>query len=397
VRGPILSRVGVERRSGYDDGAWYWQLPAIAQLREEGLDLAPVTVLVGANGSGKSTLVEAIAASWKRGLASAVHHWGPDPSREDTDLFRHLSLADTWPRADGGCFLRAESMHGHFAELDNAAQELRAFENRELNARSHGESFLALVDSRLTERGLWVLDEPESALSFRSCLRLLSLLDALRGQGSQVLLATHSPVLAALPGALLLELDEAGMTSREWADLELVRDWQDFLAAPERWLRQPVLILEGTTMAKTLQLTVDCADPGRLTRFWATALDYRIQPPPGGFESWNAYWRSVGVPEEELDDERDASDSLIDPTGAGPRIWFQVVPEGKRGKNRLHLDITVSGGRSVPIETRRQRIEAEAERLVGEGATRMYVGELEGLDHYGVTLQDPEGNEFCLN
>jgi hypothetical protein len=73
------------------------------------------------------------------------------------------------------------------------------------------------------------------------------------------------------------------------------------------------------------------------------------------------------------------------------------VPEGKRGKNRLHLDITVSGGRSVPIETRRQRIEAEAERLVGEGATRMYVGELEGLDHYGVTLQDPEGNEFCLN
>lgn len=150
-------------------------------------------------------------------------------------------------------------------------------------------------------------------------------------------------------------------------------------------------------MARTFQLTVDCADPGRLTRFWATALEYQIQPPPAGFDTWNAYWRSVGVPEEELDDTVDASDSLVDPTGAGPRIWFQVVPEGKAVKNRLHLDITVGGGRSVPLDTRRQRIEAEAERLVRAGATRLYVGEQEGLDHYSVTLHDPEGNEFCIN
>ena len=150
-------------------------------------------------------------------------------------------------------------------------------------------------------------------------------------------------------------------------------------------------------MTKTFQLTIDCADPARLTRFWATALGYVIQPPPGGCESWNAYWRSIGVPEEELDDELDASDSLIDPTGTGPRIWFQIVPGGKTVKNRLHLDITVSGGREVPIGSRRQRIEAEAERLVGAGATRIRTGELGGLDHYSVTLQDPEGNEFCLN
>jgi hypothetical protein len=150
-------------------------------------------------------------------------------------------------------------------------------------------------------------------------------------------------------------------------------------------------------MAKKLQLTIDCADAGRLTRFWATALGYVIQPPPTGFDTWNAYWRSVGIPEEELDDDRDASDSLVDPSGAGPRIWFQVVPEAKTVKNRLHLDITVSGGREVPLETRRRRIDEEAERLVGAGATPIRSGEREGLDHYSVTLHDPEGDEFCLN
>lgn len=150
-------------------------------------------------------------------------------------------------------------------------------------------------------------------------------------------------------------------------------------------------------MTKTFQLTVDCANPQLLTRFWATALGYEIQPPPTGFDTWNAYWLSVGVPADELDDEVDASDSLIDPAGAGPRIWFQVVPEGKSVKNRLHLDISVSGGREVPLETRRQRVDQEAARLVGEGATRVRVLDTDGVDHYGVTLQDPEGNEFCIN
>lgn len=238
MSGLLLSRIGVVRRAGYDDTAWYWRVPAIAQLRDTGLDLAPVTVLVGANGSGKSTLIEAVAAAWRSGLTrAAVSHWGPKAGPEDTDLYRWLLLADERPRAHGGCFLRAESMHGLFGEVDTAATDLRAFGGQQLNTRSHGESFLAFVDSRLTERGLWILDEPEAALSFRSCLRLLSLLGALREQGQQVLLATHSPVLAALPDAKIMELGQDGMTSRAWPELELVRDWQDFLAAPGRWLR----------------------------------------------------------------------------------------------------------------------------------------------------------------
>jgi Arc/MetJ family transcription regulator len=145
------------------------------------------------------------------------------------------------------------------------------------------------------------------------------------------------------------------------------------------------------------QLTIDCADPGRLTRFWADALGYKIEDPPGGFDTWNAYWRSIGVPDEELDDAHDASDSLVDPEGHGPRIWFQIVPEAKVVKNRLHLDVRASGGRAFPLETRKEQVNAAVRRLVDAGATKLRVLEQEGLDHYAVVMQDPEGNEFCVN
>jgi hypothetical protein len=142
------------------------------------------------------------------------------------------------------------------------------------------------------------------------------------------------------------------------------------------------------------QLVIDCADPDRMARFWAAALGYELEPPPAGFATWDDYWRDVGVPEDELGI---GADSIIDPGGGGPRIWFQVVPENKTVKNRLHLDVHVSGGRAVAISTRRQRVDAEARRLAGLGATM--VGELdtEGLDHYAVAMQDPEGNEFDIN
>jgi predicted ATPase len=105
-----------------------------------------------------------------------------------------------------------------------------------LNARSHGEGFLAFLESRTLERGLWILDEPESALSFRSSLRLLALLHGVAGAGSQVLLATHSPVLAAVPGARIYELADDGVTERKWAELDLVQDWQAFFDDPGRLL-----------------------------------------------------------------------------------------------------------------------------------------------------------------
>jgi hypothetical protein len=100
------------------------------------------------------------------------------------------------------------------------------------------------------------------------------------------------------------------------------------------------------------------------------------------------------VPEDELGT---GADCIVDPAGRGPRIWFQVVPERKAAKNRLHLDIGVSGGRAVPLGTRRQRVDAEAGRLAGLGAQFVGAHDTEGLDHYGVTMKDPEGNEFDIN
>ncbi len=147
-------------------------------------------------------------------------------------------------------------------------------------------------------------------------------------------------------------------------------------------------------MAVTFQLVIDCAEPEPLAVFWAAALGYELERPPAGFVSWDAYRRDLGVPEDELGT---GADCIVDPAGQGPRIWFQVVPERKSGKNRLHLDIGVSGGRAVPIETRRQRVDAEASRLTDLGALLVGVLSSEGLDHYAVAMTDCEGNEFDIN
>ena len=147
-------------------------------------------------------------------------------------------------------------------------------------------------------------------------------------------------------------------------------------------------------MAVRFQIVIDCRAPEPLARFWASALGYDFEPPPAGFPTWDDYWRDVGVSEDELGIGQDC---IIDPDRSGPRIWFQVVPEPKEVKNRLHLDISVSGGRAFPIETRRQRVDAVAERLAGLGASVVRVLSQQGLDHYGVAMQDPEGNEFDIN
>jgi predicted ATPase len=234
----ILERISVVPGAGYDPGAWYFGIPAIAQLRDAGLQLGPATVIVGENGTGKSTLMEALAAAWKRSrlTGAQVAHWSPAASTEDGDLHWHLGLTGDRPAPQGGCFLRAEAMHGLFAGLDADRGSGRAFGGA-LNARSHGEGFLAYLDSRTTERGLFLLDEPEAALSFTSCLQLISLLAALVAAGNQVVLATHSPLLAALPSAQILEFGEAGIVQRQWDDLELVEHWRSFLSAPQRYLR----------------------------------------------------------------------------------------------------------------------------------------------------------------
>jgi hypothetical protein len=119
-----------------------------------------------------------------------------------------------------------------------------------------------------------------------------------------------------------------------------------------------------------------------------------LEPPPAGFATWDDWRRDIGLPDDELGG---GADSIVDPAGAGPRIWFQISPDKKTISNRLHLDIHVSGGRANPIDVRRQRVDAEARRLADLGATTLGAMSEEGLDHYAVAMKDPEGNEFDIN
>jgi hypothetical protein len=150
---------------------------------------------------------------------------------------------------------------------------------------------------------------------------------------------------------------------------------------------------EGFLLTK-FQIVIDAKDPINLVKFWTQALGYIPEPPPKGFQSWIEYYSKMGVPKEELFEE---PDSIVDPKGNGPRIWFHVVPESKTCKNRLHIDLNVSGGFGVPMKLRRELVDAEAARLVKIGATRLETLEDEGIEHYGVAMCDPEENEFDIN
>ena len=147
-------------------------------------------------------------------------------------------------------------------------------------------------------------------------------------------------------------------------------------------------------MPARFQLVIDCKDPELLARFWAAALGYVLEPPPEGFATWDDWRHDIGLPDSELGI---GVDSIIDPRGDGPRIWFHMMPDSKVVKNRLHLDIHVSGSRSDPLATRIQRVDAEARRLTDLGATLTVVMSEDGLDHYAVGMKDPEGNEFDIN
>jgi hypothetical protein len=143
-------------------------------------------------------------------------------------------------------------------------------------------------------------------------------------------------------------------------------------------------------MATPIQVTFDCADPDRLARFWVAVLGYRIPDPPEGFATWESWATAMRIPK----DQWNAASAIEDPEGVGPRIFFQRVPEPKTIKNRVHLDMSVGGGRGTPLQERRRRVDAEVTRVMGLGATR--TGPMERGDEYWVVMQDPEGNEFCL-
>jgi predicted ATPase len=221
-------------------------LPAVAWLaRSGGLRLPPgVTFLLGENGAGKSTLIEAIAVA-----AGFIPEGGSRNFRfatraTESSLGDHLILSWGTTKPRTGFFLRAESYYNVASEIERLDREpgspplLPAYGGASPHERSHGESFVDLVTHRFGPDGLYLLDEPEAALSVRGCMAVLARLAELAEQGCQIVVATHSPILLALPGATILEIAEDGALELVDYDQALpVRLTRQFLAAPQQFLR----------------------------------------------------------------------------------------------------------------------------------------------------------------
>ncbi len=143
-------------------------------------------------------------------------------------------------------------------------------------------------------------------------------------------------------------------------------------------------------MATQFQVTFDSAEPDELAAFWAAALGYIVQPPPEGYADWPTFLKTQGI-EAAIGD----ASAIVDPSGVGPRVFFQKVPEPKTAKNRMHLDLNVSDARRVGQEEGHRRVDTEAQRLVGLGATQIRVADERG--EYWTVMADPEGNEFCIH
>lgn len=198
-------------------------------------------LLAGDNGSGKSTLLEAIAAAVGFGEEGGeLERLGELPAVPRAVLDGALSpiLTETKPR--NGYFLRAESFFNIAAFIDSGdrfAPDLSLYGDVPLHGQSHGESFLALASNRFGADGFYLLDEPEAALSVTGALALVAVVMRAAASGAQFIIATHSPILLAIPSATIYELDATGINAASYDDLESVRLMRGFLEAPARYLR----------------------------------------------------------------------------------------------------------------------------------------------------------------
>jgi predicted ATPase len=237
----IFTRLEIDSKN---QNAWPFTIPSVAQiLGEGGLDFtAPLTVLVGANGSGKSTLLEAIAECY--GLDVRGGHG----DRQYGSAHTHKSpLADAMRLLSGGLPLTSRKRPGFFLRAETAAgmlafmseRSIRGYGNDASYLVSHGESYLNVIEGRFQGQGLFLLDEAEGPLSFESTLQLaLTLQDLAKRPNTQIIYATHSPLIPAIPDAAILELDETGIDPvEEWNDLKMVALWKRFLADPSFYFR----------------------------------------------------------------------------------------------------------------------------------------------------------------
>ncbi len=220
-------------------------LPIVQHLRAQQrlVFSKSVTFLVGENGTGKSTLLEAIALAYGFNPEGGTLNFSFRTRDTHAGLHRHLRLIKGGQRAQDGFFLRAESFYNVATYVEQVYEQELArgldtpYGARSLHKQSHGESFLALIANRFSPNGLYLLDEPEAALSPMRQLQLMAHIDTLRKQGAQFVIATHAPMLMALPDAEVLALSEDGIAAVGYQDTEHVQLTRTFLDCPERIFR----------------------------------------------------------------------------------------------------------------------------------------------------------------
>jgi predicted ATPase len=242
-RAPFLQAVILDRSAIEDPAAHPFTLPVVRGL--ERLELpTPVTLIVGENGTGKSTLMEAIAASLGLNPEGGSQGFAFSTRASHSALHAALRPVRGARRPRTSYFLRAESFFNVATEIERLDAEpcggppiADAYGDRALHEQSHGESFLALLNHRFGPDGLYLLDEPEAAMSPQGLLAIIARMRVLVDEGSQFIIATHAPMLLAYPGATLYEIRDGALVQTPYEDTEHVRLTRSFLADPERFLR----------------------------------------------------------------------------------------------------------------------------------------------------------------
>ena len=231
VKGPTTTFLrSMELATSAPEVGYPFDLPAVVGLDD--IRFGQVTILVGANGSGKSTIVEAVATTAGLNAEGGSTNLRFATHSTHSSLGDHLSLR--WAkRPSWGWFLRAETFYGMATHITRDTGFGVASMFPDLHSSSHGESFLSLIESRFARQGFYVMDEPESALSFQGQLRLLRVIHDGMADGSQYVIATHSPLLMRMPGATIYELGPEGIHRRDYEELTVVNLWRRFLDAPE--------------------------------------------------------------------------------------------------------------------------------------------------------------------